>query len=871
MIRKFRRLLKRLLGTSALTKPAAPVTMTPAHGSPFGAPPLPAAPERKGMRVAAAAVAAAAVVSAHVNNGQAVEAYSVPPAPAFVTATPRLLDGEPILALDDMGGLNTDFANFAYGSYFKEGLGFLGYPYLAELSQRAEYRRPVEIIAKEMTRKWIKFTSSGDTDKTQQIQAIEAAFEHFHVKEFFKKAAEGDGYYGRHQLFVDTGDNLDPQELMRPMIVDPRKYAPGFLRGFRSIEPLWSYPSAFNATDPLEADFYKPPQWFVQAKTVHTTRMLTFVSRPMPDILKPAYAFGGLALTQIMKPYVDNWLETRQGVNDLVQGFSTWVLKTDMGQVLQGGDSSDILGRVDFFTRTANNRGAFVIDKDTEDFANVAAPLSGLDKLQAQAQEHMAAVCGIPLVILLGVTPSGLNASSEGEIQAFYSWIKDLQEQLFRPNLQTVLRLIQLHLWGAIDPDIGFQFIPLWEDDATTVAQIEKTKMETATGYINAGVIAPEEERARIAADEDSMYLGVDLSSPPPEPPDQGFGEEGDEDDGGDGPPDKGGGGFGQDAQPAFKEDDHPRDEAGRFAQAASGSGGVKQAHADFARAQRPIPAEHFNAGHYAGEHDDHAATAESVLSRFAPEVAEHLKSTGTRALNAESTHKTHRLSGAGLSAEYVAERKVLHDKILSEPHGDKPAIFSPEKIRAATPPPGVKPVFMMLGGRGGSGKSKFENLAYDPARTIVLDADRIKEAMPEYEGWNANQVHEESGDILERALKDARDLGVNVVLDATMKSLKPALEKLQQFQDAGYETEANYMHLPRQEAAARAVQRHVRKTNDFKGRFVPPEVVLANVDNERNFDEVRKLVDRWAFYDNHNVGEKDQPRLISKGGKAGT
>jgi hypothetical protein len=142
---------------------------------------------------------------------------------------------------------------------------------------------------------------------------------------------------GRHQLFVDTGDNQEPTELARPLIVDPRKYGQGFLKGFRSVEPIWSYPSRVQRHHPLEADFYTPPHWFVQAKTVHRSRMLTFVSRPMPDILKPAYAFGGLALTQIMKPYVDNWLETRQGVNDLIQAFSTWVLKTDMAQVLQGG------------------------------------------------------------------------------------------------------------------------------------------------------------------------------------------------------------------------------------------------------------------------------------------------------------------------------------------------------------------------------------------------------------------------------------------------------------------------------------------------------------------------------------------------------
>jgi hypothetical protein len=101
-----------------------------------------------------------------------------------------------------------------------------------------------------------------------------------------------------------------------------------------------------------------------------------------------------------------------------------------------------------------------------------------------------------------------------------------------------VLKLIMLHLWGVIDPAIGFQFVPLWEDDSKTMAEVQKIKADTAAVYINTGIIAPEEDRKRIAADEESMYQGVDLSAPPPEPPEPegGFGEE--EDDG-DEPPDE--------------------------------------------------------------------------------------------------------------------------------------------------------------------------------------------------------------------------------------------------------------------------------------------------------------------------------------------
>ena len=53
----------------------------------------------------------------------------------------------------------------------------------------------------------------------------------------------------------------------------------------------------------------------------------------------PAYAFGGLSMTQMMKPYVDNWLQTRQSVNDIIQNFSTSVLKTDMGTLTESDEA----------------------------------------------------------------------------------------------------------------------------------------------------------------------------------------------------------------------------------------------------------------------------------------------------------------------------------------------------------------------------------------------------------------------------------------------------------------------------------------------------------------------------------------------------
>ena len=428
-------------------------------------------------------------------------------------AAPNVIPKKDKMACDD--AITDAFGYASAYSAFSEGLGFLGFPYLAELTQRAEYRRPSEIIAKEMTRKWMKLVSTGDEDigdKSDKIKAIESELKRLKVRDVFCKAAEHDGLYGRGQIYIDTGATEIPEELNKSLVLSVEKIGKNSLKKLINVEPIWTYPNRYNATDPLRDDYFKPQSWYVMGKEVHNTRLLTFISREVPDLLKPAYAFAGIALSQLAKPYVDNWLRTRQSVNDAISNFSIMVMSTDLSQILNAGAGDDLFRRVDLFNKLRNNKGLMVNDKNTEDLKNVSMPLGSLDHLQAQAQEHMAAVTGIPLVKLLGVTPSGLNASSDGEIRSFYDWIGSLQEAVFGPNLKKLIDIIQLSLFGEIDQEIGFEWIPLWSVSETESANIRKVDADTDAVLIGAGVIDTNEARTRIAKQENSAYPSLELN-----------------------------------------------------------------------------------------------------------------------------------------------------------------------------------------------------------------------------------------------------------------------------------------------------------------------------------------------------------------------
>jgi len=174
-------------------------------------------------------------------------------------------------------------------------------------------------------------------------------------------------------------------------------------------------------------------------------------------------------------------------------------------------DGTNLFARAELFTKTRSNRGLMLLDKDREEIMQINTPLSGLHELQAQAQEHMCSVSRLPSVILTGISPSGLNASSEGEIRVFYDWIAAQQEAHWREPIENILKAVQISKFGEIDHDIGFRFVPLYQLTEAELADIRVKDSQAGTAYIAAGVIDASEERERLARDPNSGYEGLSL------------------------------------------------------------------------------------------------------------------------------------------------------------------------------------------------------------------------------------------------------------------------------------------------------------------------------------------------------------------------
>jgi uncharacterized protein len=84
-----------------------------------------------------------------------------------------------------------------------------------------------------------------------------------------------------------------------------------------------------------------------------------------------------------------------------------------------------------------------------------------------------------------------LNASSAGELRSFEENIHSYQESFFRPNLTTILNLVQCSLFGQVDPGLTFDFVPLTEEltDSERAAAANQV-IAAATNAFESGLLS---------------------------------------------------------------------------------------------------------------------------------------------------------------------------------------------------------------------------------------------------------------------------------------------------------------------------------------------------------------------------------------------
>lgn len=322
------------------------------------------------------------------------------------------------------------------------------------------------------------------------------------------------------------------------------------------LEPSELKPYKYYA-NPLAAKFGQPATYLLNPYSpglayestspvtnveVHESRLIIFQGTSVSRTLTNANGgWGDSVLTRcnpVLRDYGTSW----DAAVILLVDFSQAVYKVKGLAEMMGLDRDDeFRARVRAVETSRSVAHAVFIDAE-EEFERKSTQLTGLPDMLDRLATRLAAAADMPLTLLMGQSPAGLNATGESDIRFFYDRMKAAQDRDLRPPLEYFYKLLLLaELQGGEPDDWNVKFNPLWQPTEKEQAETRKLQMEVDTGYVNAQVVSPEEvAKSRFGGDSYSFETQLDwelreqLDGPInphllPPPPDEQFGEEDEE------------------------------------------------------------------------------------------------------------------------------------------------------------------------------------------------------------------------------------------------------------------------------------------------------------------------------------------------------
>lgn len=257
---------------------------------------------------------------------------------------------------------------------------------------------------------------------------------------------------------------------------------------------------------------------------VHESRLIIFGGIQVTSrLITPLPGFGDSVLTRFVRVLRDFDLSFDAAAILLVD-FAPAVLKIKGLAEIFAGDSDEAFKAKMQQVELSRTVARLAIVDSEEEFERKTVNVSGLPEMLDRMMTRCAAAADMPLTLLMGQSPAGLNATGESDIRFFYDRV---QSQRARKVIKPLERITEIlfSTEGAEPEHWCVEGRPLWQPTQLEQAQARKLQMETDVGYTEAGILGATEVAVnRFGPDGGSFDTVVDfdqreLGEPPAESP----------------------------------------------------------------------------------------------------------------------------------------------------------------------------------------------------------------------------------------------------------------------------------------------------------------------------------------------------------------
>lgn len=271
---------------------------------------------------------------------------------------------------------------------------------------------------------------------------------------------------------------------------DPKAIAPHSFEGFAVIDPHWlTYKwDDESATDPTSVHFLEPTWIEVGTKKIHRSWVIRVVNSEIPDILKPAYYYGGLSLCQMI--YERVWCADKIANEAPLLAMTKRLLIADgnLEQMISDARHTNIFFKAINYFR--DNFSIFV-KKPSSNVTQLDTNLTELTSLTMVEYQLVAAIAQMPVTKLLKNVPTGLQSTGDYEWDDYAQSLHVIQERDYTPLCRKFYELYvaseypdktDIHLdieWNPIDVPKEKELVQMASSTAQFVAHLQQTHMIT--------------------------------------------------------------------------------------------------------------------------------------------------------------------------------------------------------------------------------------------------------------------------------------------------------------------------------------------------------------------------------------------------------
>jgi phage-related protein (TIGR01555 family) len=196
-----------------------------------------------------------------------------------------------------------------------------------------------------------------------------------------------------------------------------------------------------------------------------------------------------LRVRDAMRLHASDW----QSVSNMLTDSSQGVLKVnDFYEITAGGMKEAFSERLNIMAMARFSGRLIPIDTN-EEFQYVERSFSGIPDLLDRSMQRLSAATGIPVTVLFGRSPAGMNATGESDLANWYSVVGSHQTQKYGPQYSRLVQIVAMAV-GAPEPGSWTVTWPsLWQQSPEQEAATKKVIGETDKIYIDSGVLDPDE------------------------------------------------------------------------------------------------------------------------------------------------------------------------------------------------------------------------------------------------------------------------------------------------------------------------------------------------------------------------------------------